>query len=130
MNQIVLVSACNLLDAAEVTRVDRAELDIFLLPMRLNRGHIVGEVAEGESAEAARVGGEHGGGKDAGFKSASGEDGERNGQRALTNTGYILNCQNFFIGHLKFLLAILFDLLYDISDDIKMVRNGENYITR
>ena len=75
------LNVSDLLDAAEVTRVDRAELDIFLLPMRLNRGHIVGEVAEGESAEAARVGGEHGGGKDAGLKSASGEDGERRDKR-------------------------------------------------
>mgnify|MGYP003310233365 CR=1 FL=1 len=75
------------------------EADALLDPVVADAGHIVGEVTEGEAAEAARVGGEHGGGEDAGFKSASGEDGERNGQRALTNTGYILNCQNFFVSH-------------------------------
>ena len=73
----------DLLDAAQVAGVDRFELDVLLLPMSLNGGHIIGQIAEGESAEAARVGGEHGGGKDTGFQPASREDGEGNRQRAL-----------------------------------------------
>ena len=59
--------------------------------MRLNRGHIVGQIAEGKAAESTRVRGKHCGGKDAGLKTASREDGECNRQRALTDTGNVLD---------------------------------------
>ena len=81
----------DLLGASQISRVNSVKADSLLLPMTADRGHILSQIAEGIARKARGMGGKHGGGKDAGLHAASGENGKGNGQRALTDTGNILN---------------------------------------
>ena len=84
----------------DVTGVEGVECNVLLLPLSKDVGHLVGEVEEGPGGVACRVVGKHRAGQYAALYSASGDDGQCHGERALAYAGNVLDGKKSFVCHI------------------------------
>ena len=82
----------NLFGAAQIAGINGVKGDALFFPMGVNGRNILRQIPEGIAGKTGGMGGKHRRRKHAGFNTAGGDDGQRNGQRALSDAGNILDC--------------------------------------
>ena len=89
----------NLLLGAQVAGVDGIKIHTLTPPVGRDVRNIHTDIPDMGLLKTAGMGGQNGGGNDAGFLAAGGENGQGHGHGALTQTGNILDRQNSIIFH-------------------------------